>query len=273
MRDWWRQKLYITFMLCSNLLLGLLLPTLMSVSCEPVEFQGKLMTVRLLHNQRLPSAKTKKKKKPKIKDKWKHIKRWAMLSSMIRYGIQLLDCNNTWYIKESVFSACWGCLTDEKNGVSRCIKLWIEPFTDHNIALPFPADFLFHKTRNAIKENDTEPQDNKAWLCSSSLLQAVSFWETEYWLQLGAKWLPILQQEPETLTSPTSNLICSCLDYYKSKGTSKLQSRRQQFCQNLQIVAGPTFFSVSMGDKTSFFLLSFPRNNKTLHSRILPSTH
>jgi hypothetical protein len=56
-------------MLCSNLLLGLLLPTLMSVSCEPVEFQGKLMTVRLLHNQRLPSAKTKKKKKPKIKDK------------------------------------------------------------------------------------------------------------------------------------------------------------------------------------------------------------
>jgi hypothetical protein len=50
-------------MLCSNLLLGLLLPTLMSVSCEPVEFQGKLMTVRLLHNQRLPSAKTKKKKK------------------------------------------------------------------------------------------------------------------------------------------------------------------------------------------------------------------
>ncbi len=110
-----------------------------------------------------------------------------------------------------------GRLLQKKNGVSRCIALWIEPFTDHNIAIPFPDDFLFHKTRNAIKENDTEPQDNKAWLCNSSFLRAVSFWETEYWLQLGAKWLPILQQEPESLTSPTSNLICSCLDNYKCK--------------------------------------------------------
>jgi hypothetical protein len=144
-----------------------------------------------------------------------------LLSAMIRYGIQLLDCDSIWYIKESVFSACWGCLIDEKNGVSRCITLWIEPFTYHNIALQFPADFLFHKTRNAIKESDPEPQDKKAWLCSSSLLRAVSFWETEYWLQLGPKWLPILQQEPESLTSSTSDLICSCLDYYKCKELAK----------------------------------------------------
>ncbi len=212
MRDWWLQKIYVTFMLCGNLLLGLLSPTLMSVSCEPVEFQGKLITVCLLHNQRPPSAK-----KTKIKDKWKDIKRWALLSAMIRYGIQLLDCDNIWNIKESVFSACWGCLIDEKNGVSRCITLWIEPFTDHNIALPFPADFLFHKTRNAIKENDTEPQDNKAWLCSSSLLRAVSFWETEYWLQLGGK----MASNPPARTRkpyfPHFWLICSCLDYYKCK--------------------------------------------------------
>jgi hypothetical protein len=56
-------------MLRDNLLLGLLSPTLMSVSCEPVEFQGKLMTVRLLHNQRLPSAKNKKTKNKKPKSK------------------------------------------------------------------------------------------------------------------------------------------------------------------------------------------------------------